>query len=267
MTPYYEHAGITIYHGDSREIVPALEPVDLVFTSPPYAEQRAYTGACQDAWTAVVPVVIASIPLAEDGQILVNLGLVHREGEVVEYWAELHGAMRAAGCRLFGWYVWDKTFAAPGDWSGRLAPRHEWIFHFNRNAKRPHKVERCRNAGSVSTSSTFRGKDGQNKEMTRSKNATPVADRKVSESVISIPPSQSLEDNGHPATFPVPLASKVLSWWDGIVLDPFMGSGTTLVAAKNANRRAIGIEIEERYCEIAAKRLSQEVMQFEEQRT
>lgn len=71
----------------------------------------------------------------------------------------------------------------------------------------------------------------------------------------------------HPTQKPVELMQwcMTLRWTDGYdsILDPFMGSGTTLVAAKNLGRKAIGIEIEERYCEIAAERLSQGVLALE----
>ncbi|OGO34765.1 MAG: hypothetical protein A2W35_06635 [Chloroflexi bacterium RBG_16_57_11] len=74
------------------------------------------------------------------------------------------------------------------------------------------------------------------------------------------------ERNGHPCPKPLPLLKRIIRDIPAIlILDPFMGSGTTLVAAKQLNSRAIGIEIEERYCEIAAIRLSQEVLDFGDQ--
>ena len=228
MTPYYEDDACTIYHGDCREILPSLDPVDLVLTSPPYNLQQSGGtewsldgyGEHDDsmphaeyvAWQQEVLKVLWD-RLTETGAIYyqhkprvlnkgvllpleLNPGLPLRQ---IVTWDRCSGFMRQFTC-----YV----------------PRYEWILVFAKDAFR------------ITTRDVF--------------------------DLWRIPPETGTK---HPAPFPLSLAARVMdTTTPGTVLDPFCGSGTTLVAAKAAGRKAVGIELDERWCDLAASRLAQEVL-------
>jgi DNA modification methylase len=260
VTPYYQHGGITIYHGDCREILPSIDPPDLVVTSPPYLARRDY-GLGGFNWFEVVPPALASVRAHGSTQALINLGLVTENGRVVQYWDALISQMEKNFWLLTGWYVWDKGWATPGRFN-QFGPAHEWIFHFARCGLEPQRFVPCRQAGKRNSAQDMRNPDDSTGRRSYGY-GKPYGEQKAPDSVVRVAPAnQSHEGTGHPAAFSLDFAKYLIRSYLGIVLDPFMGSGTTLRAAKDLGRQAIGIEIEERYCEIAAKRLSQEVLPF-----
>jgi site-specific DNA-methyltransferase (adenine-specific) len=215
MTPYYDEDGITIYHGDAREIVPALEFDGLVLADPPYgishptnyrARGRSSLAQCSD----YPPVYNDDKPF--DPSWLLGVGSA-RILWGANWYAD---RLPATG----GWLVWDK--------------------------ERPDTLDQatCELAWTDCVKGVRRIRHLWNGFM-----------RKTKEALV------------HPTQKPEAVMAWCMSlrWTEGFqeILDPYMGGGSTLVAAQLLGRHAIGVEIEERYCEIAAKRLRQKVLPLE----
>ena len=209
--PYYQDDWCTIYHGDCLEIMPELEPVDLVVTDPPYGvglNYGKYNDSPETYWEHFIPLLKQIIDLCP------AVVMTHRQEAVkwINWWDHL--------C------IWNK----PMSFGYAI---HGWLNHWE-----PIFI--------FGLEPTFQAK--KNKKPARFDVFT-----------------FNTEANklGHPAVKPLKLMIALLQTFHGdTILDPFMGSGTTLVAAKQLNRKAIGIEIEEKYCEIAVRRLAQEVIDF-----
>lgn len=256
--------------GDSTDpaVVAALmtgDQASLCFTSPPYGQQRDYTQGIAD-WDALMRGVFANLPMANDGQVLVNLGLIHRDNEVIPYWDGWLAWMRTQGWRRFGWYVWDQGPGMPGDWAGRLAPSFEFVFHFNRQSRKPNKIVPCKHAGQDShlradgSSTAMRGKDGEVGGWTHA--GQPTQDFRIPDSVIRVMRHKGKigRDIDHPAVFPVALPEHILLAYSDpgdVVFEPFGGSGTTILAAQKTNRVARAIELAPSYTDVAVKRFQQ----------
>jgi DNA modification methylase len=215
IQPYYADASVTIYLGDSLEILPTLE-ADVVVTDPPYGiswrrgvnharASKAHTGIRNDQDTS-----------ARDAAL------------------EATSSIPAV---VFG------SFYAP----------------FPANLKQVLVWSKPADAGVVGSTTGFR------RDVEPVFLVGPWPQRPVRWSAVLRPGANGIAavatETGHPHTKPIGLMRDILSKCPaGVVLDPFMGSGSTLRAAKDLGRRAIGIEIDERYCEIAAARMGQEVL-------
>jgi site-specific DNA-methyltransferase (adenine-specific) len=236
---YYEDekAGIVIYHGDCRQLIPALNVwVDAVVTDEPYgiADGAAFVrrgGAevadCDDeAFNAAVTgwIRLAVNRLKQDGYVAAFTARQRRR--------ELEDEMAACGITPWMPFYIAKPAPAPNPRSAFMSA-----------------VEECA-IGYYGTRQWYGGGGTSN-------------------CWIGLTPNR-LGIGVHPTEKPLGAMAQLIAAITpegGVILDPFMGSGTTLRAAKDLGRKAIGIEIEERYCEIAAKRLSQEVLPFTTERT
>ena len=231
---------------------------DLCFTSPPYADLREY-GIGDFDWLALMNGVwdAAIANASERAHIIVNLGPVHKDRMVYSYWNPWLEHAEQTEWPLFGWYVWDKGFGLCGDWGGRLAPCHEFLFHFNRQAGVVNKWVATHTVGAASKSHTFRQPDGSLRGAT-----SPDAigqPFKVPDSIVRVT-KETNNTTGHPAVYPPELPAFGMQTWTtpgALVFDPFLGSGTTLIAAEQTGRVCYGMEILPKYCDVILARWEQ----------
>jgi len=225
MTPYYAHAGIQIFLGDCRDVLDDLE-WDCALTDPPYGvtgEQHTQMAVTHGQKNAYASLV-DSVAYVRSVVIPVVVTLIARGRCVV-----------TPGTKCLTWYP------APDGFGVIYQPASIGLQPWGRADGQP--VFYYGKAPRVGT-------------------LLPGVSCSFQQAGYAWAESKL----GHPCVKPIGLWKRLLtvaSLEGECVLDPFMGSGTTLVAAKALGRRAIGIEIEERYCEIAAKRLQQEVLPLE----
>lgn len=228
---------------------------DICFTSPPYAQQREYKQEISD-WDALMDGAFGVLPVKDGAQVLVNLGLVHESGRVNSYWDKWLGFMDSSGWPLFGWYVWDKGFGLPGNWNGRLAPAHEFIFHFSKGGnkpankwvdKKPENIKRKSGTGVRRADGTMSGVSSPESGLQKTK---------IMDSVIRITPQMG-KSVAHPALFPVALCdamyksyAKAGDW----AFEPFSGGGTSIIACEAFGMNCAAMELAPAYVDVAVIR-------------
>jgi len=254
---------VQLIQGDCLTEMARLEAgsVDLTVTSPPYDNLRTYNGSLNDWTPAKRQGIIAELyRLTKDGGVVVWVvaDATIKGSETGTSFRQALWAMEC-GFRLHDTMIWNKgTFTAVGALVSRYAPVFEYMFVFTKGAPstfNPIKDRRNKTAGAAHHGKA-RQADGSMKSLSNPGKIIPEFGQRFN---IWDVPNPGQAGIGHPATFPLALArDHILSWSNpgDTVLDPFLGSGTTLVAAINTGRNAIGIERDPTYFRIAQERIA-----------
>ena len=230
----------------------------ILFTSPPYADLRDYSGSDNS------PAKLAGfIETFKDycEVMCVNLGFKRKNHEVIQYWDEYITRAKKSGLKLLSWNVWDKL--NPGSITQQQAMfpiRHEFIFVFG---AKPFKLNRTIPKHGKKDLRGFTGlRDADGQVLCRNRNAQIHEANKQLETVISCH-SEKARPVWGPAQMPVKLAREYILACTNegdYVIDPFGGSGTTLIACEQTNRKCLMMEISPEYCDVIRKRYEKECL-------
>jgi site-specific DNA-methyltransferase (adenine-specific) len=257
VCPYYQDDSCTIYHGDCLEILPTLadQSIDLVLADPPYG-----TTACK--WDSIIP--FAPMWKQLNRIIMSNSAIVMTASQ------PFTSALVMSNPDMFKHeWVWIKNRGSNFANTVREPMKeHESVIIFSRGKWTYNKQMQERADSGKSRAAYKVGHNDQHRDGTRQfegRGHHDISELRVPSSWQKFNIASGKEKTKHPTQKPVLLFEYFIKTYSNsgeMVLDFALGSGTTLVSAKNMGRKAIGIELEEKYCEIAAERLQQEYMQF-----
>lgn len=267
-----------LIQGNCVDVLPTLtaESIDLIVTSPPYADQRkdTYGGVHPDKYVEWFLPIAAELKrvLKKEGSFVLNIKERVVNGERHTYVMELIIALRKQGWLWTEEYVWHKRNSYPGKWPNRFRDGWERCLHFTKDKHFAMYQDAVRvpmgdwsQSRLRNLSETDKRRDNSRVQSGFGKKIENWVGRELAypDNVLHL--ATECGNQGHSAAFPVELPSwfiKLFTQDNDVVLDPFIGSGTTAVAAKQLGRRYIGIEMNATYFEVAQNRLASEVTQL-----
>ncbi|MBF0606662.1 MAG: site-specific DNA-methyltransferase [Candidatus Magnetobacterium sp. LHC-1] len=257
--------------GDSAKVLLTLpaESVDLIVTSPPYANQRKSTYGGIDAdryveWFMPIADGLQGV-LKPTGSFILNIKECVVDGERHTYVMELIIEMRKRGWLWTEEYIWHKRNCYPGKWPNRFRDAWERCLHFTKQKKFSMYQESVmvpmgewKNSRLKTLSETDRIRDKSKVGSGFGKKIENWVGRDMAYPTNVLHLATECGNKSHSAAFPEGLPEwfiKLFTKPGDMVLDPFSGSGTTMRVARNLKRNSIGIEISEEYCELTAAEL------------